>query len=415
MKTPVFNISRSILLFSCLILFLFPMAKGQAPSPSTESQIDDVLKRLDQGQSIENVVIDLRDILFEFDSPALQASTKPYLDKVVLLMKRVPNMTVEISGHTDNVGNADYNKKLSGQRAEAVRQYLIDGGISTERISAQGLGADTPLVSNDTKEGRAQNRRVELKIMKPATVETLQDLIVLANGDTLGGTVLFADGEKIVYRSFQSDEEITLAATEVRKILYANGRVWFVPVVVAEPTPAPKEENKSPGDWWRNVKDEFPFLQAPETFQPGSATWMVSSELVSNLASDPLPYRTNSFPALSVTYEKAKWDAIGLGYTLAARWWGDPTLAYNFVYGSAGVRLTYHFNIHPKLDPYVGLALTYRRVQFWNQDYLESQGSIGFNGLIGARFFLTPHFGAGLEAGSDAIAKFRAGVCYRFD
>jgi len=72
-------------------------------------------------------------------------------------------MKLEIQGHTDNRGSAKYNKKLSGKRARAVMEYLVKKGISSDRLSAVGYGFSMPAATNTTAEGRAMNRRVELK------------------------------------------------------------------------------------------------------------------------------------------------------------------------------------------------------------------------------------------------------------
>jgi outer membrane protein OmpA-like peptidoglycan-associated protein len=75
-------------------------------------------------------------------------------------------MEVEIEGHSDNVGNDAANKKLSNDRAKAVRDYLVSKEISTKRLKTIGYGKTKPLASNDTEEGRQQNRRVEFTILK---------------------------------------------------------------------------------------------------------------------------------------------------------------------------------------------------------------------------------------------------------
>jgi len=69
----------------------------------------------------------------------------------------------EIQGHTDNVGSEEFNQKLSDERAEAVRAYMIEKGIAAERLTAKGYSMSTPAAPNDTKEGRAKNRRIEFK------------------------------------------------------------------------------------------------------------------------------------------------------------------------------------------------------------------------------------------------------------
>jgi outer membrane protein OmpA-like peptidoglycan-associated protein len=75
-----------------------------------------------------------------------------------------PEINVELAGHTDNVGSEAYNLKLSKERAEVVRQALIDKGIASERLTAQGYGATKPLYSNDNEEHRAMNRRTEMVV-----------------------------------------------------------------------------------------------------------------------------------------------------------------------------------------------------------------------------------------------------------
>jgi len=77
-----------------------------------------------------------------------------------------PNIKIEISGHTDNIGSAAYNQKLSESRAKAVVDYLIEHGIDRSRLSYMGYGFEKPIAPNDTEEGRQLNRRVEFKIVE---------------------------------------------------------------------------------------------------------------------------------------------------------------------------------------------------------------------------------------------------------
>ena len=79
-------------------------------------------------------------------------------------MKDYPDLNVVIEGHTDSVGTAAYNKKLSQRRAEAVKEYMVGNGIDANRLKAQSFGEDKPIASNKTKEGRQQNRRVEAAV-----------------------------------------------------------------------------------------------------------------------------------------------------------------------------------------------------------------------------------------------------------
>jgi len=79
------------------------------------------------------------------------------------VMKEDPKLVLEIGGHTDDVGKADYNMKLSGERAAAVVQWLVAHGVAASRLSSHGYGDTQPLVKNTSDENRAKNRRVELE------------------------------------------------------------------------------------------------------------------------------------------------------------------------------------------------------------------------------------------------------------
>jgi outer membrane protein OmpA-like peptidoglycan-associated protein len=107
----------------------------------------------------------LRNIYFEFDKAVFLKGSMNELGNLVKMMADNPSITVEISGHTDNVGNAAYNKSLSQKRADAVREHLITNGVAANRVSSVGFGEEKPLASNDDeREGRELNRRVEFKV-----------------------------------------------------------------------------------------------------------------------------------------------------------------------------------------------------------------------------------------------------------
>jgi len=104
----------------------------------------------------------LEQIQFDTGKWTIKAQVYPALDDVVAVLKRNPTLRVEIQGHTDNIGSEAYNRKLSGDRARAVMEYLVKKGVQAKRLSATGYGSSRPIASNDTSEGRARNRRVEL-------------------------------------------------------------------------------------------------------------------------------------------------------------------------------------------------------------------------------------------------------------
>jgi len=111
-------------------------------------------------------VFTLENVYFEFGKSVLKTESYPALDELVALLKAQPSMEIEISGHTDNVGGKEANLKLSKDRAESVRQYLIKKGISASRVTSVGYGDSMPVASNDSDQGRQMNRRTEVKILK---------------------------------------------------------------------------------------------------------------------------------------------------------------------------------------------------------------------------------------------------------
>jgi OOP family OmpA-OmpF porin len=102
-------------------------------------------------------------IHFDFDKADLKVGSEKVLTEMVKLMKDNLDLAVEIQGHTDNVGGQDYNLDLSEKRAQTVKAFLSLYGVETNRMTVKGYGFGQPVASNDTEEGRALNRRVELK------------------------------------------------------------------------------------------------------------------------------------------------------------------------------------------------------------------------------------------------------------
>jgi OmpA-OmpF porin, OOP family len=104
-------------------------------------------------------------VLFDTNKDTIKKNSLKDVDDLVAVMKKYPDLNVTIEGHTDNVGKAAYNKKLSQRRAEAVKKYMVEkAGINANRLTAKGFGPDQPVASNATKEGRQKNRRVEAEL-----------------------------------------------------------------------------------------------------------------------------------------------------------------------------------------------------------------------------------------------------------
>jgi OmpA-OmpF porin, OOP family len=103
---------------------------------------------------------------FESSTTQLTPDSNETVSNLVKIMMCYPNMTVELDGHTDSTGDPEANKTLSVNRANAVKDLLVQGGIDTQRIATEGFGQERPIASNDTDEGRARNRRTELIVTK---------------------------------------------------------------------------------------------------------------------------------------------------------------------------------------------------------------------------------------------------------
>ena len=113
----------------------------------------------------EGIIVEFSsNVLFGFDQSALTSSSKESLDKLVIVLNEYSETDIEVQGHTDDRGSAEYNDELSIKRASAVSNYLTAKGISSKRISLKGYGESAPKYDNSSKTGRDKNRRVEFLI-----------------------------------------------------------------------------------------------------------------------------------------------------------------------------------------------------------------------------------------------------------
>ena len=115
------------------------------------------------GEGIK-LVLGENSVRFDTNKSTLTSSAKANLDKLVPVFNQYPDTNIQIYGYTDSTGTAEYNLKLSDQRAASVKSYLAGKGISVSRFTTTGLGIADPVATNDTPEGRTQNRRVEFAI-----------------------------------------------------------------------------------------------------------------------------------------------------------------------------------------------------------------------------------------------------------
>lgn len=137
---------------------------AMAAADSLRMQMQSLTARADQ----RGRVMTLGDAVFPPGGSALAAEALANLDRVVAFVNESPAAPIRIEGHTDSRGGANLNQVLSQRRAEAVRDALVSRGVDAGRISAVGLGSSAPVATNDTSDGRARNRRVEIILQSPA-------------------------------------------------------------------------------------------------------------------------------------------------------------------------------------------------------------------------------------------------------
>jgi OmpA-OmpF porin, OOP family len=134
-----------------------PDVKGTAANKGCPEVSEEAIKRLNDYA---------KTILFDTNKATFQQRTYPVLEAITAILKEYPSSNFSIEGHTDSDGKDDANMKLSDERAAAVKNYLIEKGISSSRLTSKGFGESMPIDTNKTKAGKANNRRVEVKLVK---------------------------------------------------------------------------------------------------------------------------------------------------------------------------------------------------------------------------------------------------------
>jgi outer membrane protein OmpA-like peptidoglycan-associated protein len=135
--------------------YTFDQKKDNTPNTLTIA-----LNPLESGTKFE-----LRNVFFETGKFELKPESKTELELVVAMLNQNPTMRIQVSGHTDNVGAEASNKLLSENRAKSVVEFLVKSGIDATRLTSKGFGSSQPIMSNDSPEGKAKNRRTEIEIL----------------------------------------------------------------------------------------------------------------------------------------------------------------------------------------------------------------------------------------------------------
>jgi len=134
-----------------------------AQNKRLEEQLADLKAR----ETERGLEVTLSSVLFDFDKASLKPGAERSLAPLVEFLKSNPDRRITIEGHTDSVGTDAYNRQLSQQRADAVRDWFVQHGINAERVAARGMGPEYPVASNDNIAGRQANRRVQIIIQSP--------------------------------------------------------------------------------------------------------------------------------------------------------------------------------------------------------------------------------------------------------
>jgi len=388
-------------------LLVYAFVFGQNP----ELELQKVLEKLDRGESVEHMQINLGDINFAIGAATLEPGAKLYLDKVAKLLLAAPNMDLLIKGHADNTGSATVNEKLAADRANAVRNHLVAQNIAADRLEASGFGSSMPVADNQTPLGRAKNRRVELEILKRAAAATLQDIIVLRNGERVGAMVRTFDTSRIYYRQFSNADEQQIGVGEVEKILFADGRVVYfdAPVATRQP-PSPKPV--------RRGYSFDPFGES-EAFHPGQFVVGMGLGIGNNIEVRTVENKL-TLPPVWLTLELPIGHNLGVGLSAGAMMWSPKSDdATRLSYYSLSPRIAYHFNLGAAVDLYGGVGVAGRLVtlQVKRQDGTAvsiSKNNVDVAAFGGIRYYFGSFFGLCAEYGNDNVSCARAGLSLRF-
>jgi outer membrane protein OmpA-like peptidoglycan-associated protein len=140
----------------------------QQANDQTEEMREHLKAQLNQvlatRESARGLIVNMSDVLFDFNKYTLKPEAREKLAKVSGILLAYPGLTLQVEGYTDNIGSDEYNQKLSEQRADSVRDYLVTQGVAQPNIAAMGYGKNDPIADNSTNDGRAQNRRVQMVV-----------------------------------------------------------------------------------------------------------------------------------------------------------------------------------------------------------------------------------------------------------
>jgi outer membrane protein OmpA-like peptidoglycan-associated protein len=139
--------------------------QAQQQAAQMREQLKDQLNKvLQTRETARGLIVNMSDVLFDFNKYTLKPEAREKLAKVSGILLAYPNLKLQVEGYTDSIGSDEYNQKLSQERADSVRDFLVQQSVPDSNISAEGYGKTHPIADNSTASGRAENRRVELVV-----------------------------------------------------------------------------------------------------------------------------------------------------------------------------------------------------------------------------------------------------------
>ncbi len=395
---------------------------------TTEQQIDDLLNRLANGENVEGTTVNIRDVQFETGSAVLNPNTIYLLDKVVQLLERLPNISLNIEGHTDDTGSEAVNNKMSLDRASSVKKYLEEKRINSSRLNARGYGETSPKVANTSEANRAINRRVEFKIQKSEKkgIITIQDIIKMLDGSQKGVVFIELTDDKIKYKDIETNQIILIDKSLVDRIILANGEEIIIDHIKkentnTEPECQAEEKPKQTIDVKEKLRQALFLFEESTSVPKGSGIFSFGLGLGNNIGVNRSE-RKFIIPPLHIAYEKILKRNIGIGASFGAYDWKyKSNNDVNLMYFTLSPKVAYHFNlgnneILKKIDIYSGIATNIRMVRSKSKeaDVVLSNTKFDIGLFTGIRYFLKPGFGFFLERGSDGISCNKAGINFKF-
>lgn len=235
---------KSLCLFLLLMSATFLLQAQKTPAKSSSDDLDAVISDLENNKSVKDRRINLRNIQFVTGKAVFTLQDRAYLDTLAIFMVKAPTLSMEISGYTDNVGREKLNNKLSQNRANAIKTYLIETKrINAKRLVASGYGPRNFIASNDTETGRAMNRRVELRILG-LTNEVYYIVTKGGKRVPVNYVVTSKDNKTVSYRENEKAPLVRVPAASLDYIEYPDGTRRQVGAVAAMGQSGNSQESK---------------------------------------------------------------------------------------------------------------------------------------------------------------------------